>query len=453
MRVAFRCDGDRRIGAGHVARCAQLARAFEAAGADVVLVGRHEGVAAELAAGLAAEPELPADVDAVVVDSYEIPAAELEALAQRLPLAVVEDGERPPAVAAVLAYHLDAEERTAISAGAVALLGPHYAPIRPGCAAARRARGRGFGLVTVGGGEAGEHLVSEAAAALDELAQEVRVVGPGGAPATPDEMLELIAAADVAVSAAGSTPYELACAGVPSVIVAVAANQVPIARAFDRAGLAIGLEEPSGLAAAVRKLGDAELRARVAAAGPAAIDGYGAFRARDALTAVFAGREPPRPLRYRPATAADSELLLAWRNDPEVREVSRDTRAVEREHHEAWLAGVLLDANRTLLVVEEAGEPAGTVRFDREADRCEISVTVAPGRRGGGVGSRAIREAAELELAARPGLSGVVAEVQERNVRSLRAFERAGYRRLPERPREGSLLLALDRAGLRRRLH
>jgi RimJ/RimL family protein N-acetyltransferase len=126
---------------------------------------------------------------------------------------------------------------------------------------------------------------------------------------------------------------------------------------------------------------------------------------------------------------------------------------VAREQHEGWLASTLADPNRTLLVVEQNAEPAGTVRFDDEGERAEISVTMAPGRRGGGLGARAIREAAELELAARPRLREVVAVVQKSNNRSLRAFERAGYRGPPEGEREGSVVLTLDRAGLRARLH
>lgn len=450
--IAFRCDGDSRVGAGHVARCAQIARASEAAGVDVVMAGTYEGVAAQLVEGLPVASELPDGVEAIVVDSYEISPHEIKLMARRFPVAVVEDGPVAPEVAVVLAYHLDAVERTATAPGSVAVLGPDYAPIRPACVRARRARGLAVGLVTVGGGFAGQHLLDVATEGLRELVGEVRVVAPGSA-VTPEEMLELIAVADVAVSAAGSTPYELACAGVPAVIVAVADNQRPIACAFDRAGLAVGLDDPGGLADAVPKLADAELRDRIAAAGPAAIDGYGAFRARDALLDAFTGRAPAAPLRYRPATRADSDTLLVWRNDPEVREMSRSTEPVEREHHEAWLAGALADPDRALLVVEDAGKPAGTVRFDREGDHAEISVTVAPGRRGGGVGSRAIREAAELELAARPSLRLIIAEVHERNVRSLRAFEKAGYRSLPERRREDSLLLALDREGLRARLH
>jgi spore coat polysaccharide biosynthesis predicted glycosyltransferase SpsG/RimJ/RimL family protein N-acetyltransferase len=441
--IALRCDGDDRVGAGHVARCVQLARAFQAAGTEVLMCGSYSGVSAQLVADLpTAPPPLPERVGAVVVDSYEIPAEDVEALARELPVAVLEDGPRAPAVGAVVAYHLDSAERTAIPDGAAAALGPDYAPIRPGCVRARRPRGLERGLVTIGGGSAGEHLVSAAEAALSGLVAEI-VRGQGVA---PDEMLELIAAADVAVSAAGSTPYELACAGVPAVIVAVADNQRPIAREFERGGLALAGE----LEEVVPRLGDPAVRERLARQGPATVDGYGAFRARDALLAAFAGQPLPEPLRYRPATIADLDLLLEWRNDPEVRAVSRNTGVIAREDHERWLSGVLADPDRTLLVVEQAGHPAATVRFDREGDQAEISVTVAPERRGGGVGARAIREAAELELAAWPSLAAVIAEVQERNVRSLRAFERAGYRVLPGRPRADSLRLALDRAGLRR---
>ena len=127
------------------------------------------------------------------------------------------------------------------------------------------------------------------------------------------------------------------------------------------------------------------------------------------------------------ARAADGHLLLAWRNDEAVRAVSHTTHEVAPAEHASWLARVLADPDRTLLVVEREGEPVGTVRLDREGDEATISVTVAPEQRARGVGVQAIRQTTELELAARPQLAGVVALVKAENAASQRAFERAGY--------------------------
>jgi RimJ/RimL family protein N-acetyltransferase len=214
---------------------------------------------------------------------------------------------------------------------------------------------------------------------------------------------------------------------VPAAVVALADNQRRVVAAFAERGLALGAPAPRELAAAVAGLARPDTRARLAAAGPAAVDGYGAFRARDGLRALFAGAEPPPVLRYRPARADDAQLLLDWRNDPATRAASRSTAPVEPEQHERWLAAALADPERVLLVVEQGSEPVGTLRFDLAAGESEISVTIAPARRGQGLASQAIAEACELVLAARPALGRIVAEVRAENEASAAGFERAGF--------------------------
>jgi UDP-2,4-diacetamido-2,4,6-trideoxy-beta-L-altropyranose hydrolase len=454
--IAFRCDGGARVGAGHVARCLQLALAHEAAGIPTLFVGRYDGIAAGLleAAGLAtAAPidDIPLGVSpeaaAVVVDSYEIPGAEVKRAAAQRPVACVVDDGPVPAATAILSYHLDAAERLEVPAGTAAVLGVDYAPVSPLLAAGRRPRGCATALVTAGGGETGLGLAERATRQLLAMdpALEILVAAPGPARVVDARvtwgtraggLTGAIAWADIAVSAAGSTPYDLACAGVPAALHAVADNQQPIARAFIAAALA---------AADAAALGAREVRERLAAAGPRAIDGYGAFRARDALVAVLGGGPVAAPLRQRPAAMADAELLLKWRNEPAVREMSRSPEPIADRDHRAWLAAVLDDPRRTLLVLECQGRPVGTVRFDRTADAAEISVTLDPAARGGGLGTRAIAETTELELAARPELRAVVAEVQTRNLPSLRAFERAGYERAPRAAAAGNTLLLRPR--------
>ena len=133
-------------------------------------------------------------------------------------------------------------------------------------------------------------------------------------------------------------------------------------------------------------------------------------------------------LSLRPATEADSARLREWRNDPEARAASRNTAEVGPEEHAAWLAAVLADPDRQLLICELDGEPVGQVRFDRlNEHRYEISVALAASARGRGLSSRLLSKAVEWLRASHPDAE-VEAHVREGNARSLAAFRRAGFR-------------------------
>jgi spore coat polysaccharide biosynthesis predicted glycosyltransferase SpsG/RimJ/RimL family protein N-acetyltransferase len=441
--IFLRCDGDERIGAGHVGRCVQIARALQSAGAEVALAGSYSGVAERLiaAAGIPAVAPgsgrlgVPVGADGVVLDSYEFPMPEIEALGRDLPVAAISDGGPVPRVAAVLDYHLDAAPGV--------LKGPDYAPVSPRYAAARRPRGFERALLSLGGSRAGGRLLEGAAAALEDLGLEVSVVGAA------ESLEELAGRADVAVSGAGLTAYELACAGVPSLLLAIADSQRRVASAFEKRSIALALdagEQPASprLRVAVGALAGEALRAGLAAAGPAAVDGYGAFRVRDALLAAFGAKGAPRVLRYRPAGEHDGARLLEWRNDPSVRKVSRHKEPIGPDEHERWLASVLVDPRRPVFVVEEGRRPAGSVRFDVGSDSAEISIALTPHRRGHGIGTQAIRESSELLLASHPELTRVAAEVEAGNRASVGAFERAGFMPTGEGP-TGRALLVLER--------
>lgn len=133
-------------------------------------------------------------------------------------------------------------------------------------------------------------------------------------------------------------------------------------------------------------------------------------------------------LIVRAAAETDAELLLAWRNDPETRRWSRNGDPVDPADHRAWLRRVLGDDRRMLLVVEDDAGPVGTARWDDEGgDTWEVSVTVAPGRRGGGLAGPMLGEA-ERVLLERAGPVTALAVVHQDNAASVRLFTRSGYR-------------------------
>jgi RimJ/RimL family protein N-acetyltransferase len=301
------------------------------------------------------------------------------------------------------------------------------------------------------------------------------------------ELPQLLAKADFAVAAAGTSVIELACIGTPFALVAVADNQLAGYRRAVAAELGHGLGTLDELrrdpAAATR------LRQLVLDGPPTPrveIDGLGAQRvvanwqeALDARTRqhpaparpspVHAAalsvwpRDRPRtmpspppchaaalpdtsartsttsqsqaavPLIARLATDDDSLLILRWRNDPVTRAVSRNHDPVPWADHQPWFHKAIRDDARAVYIVELGGQPVGTVRFDQEtATLWEVSINLAPEARGRGLG-KAVLAAAEQAFAPTHHGVSLKATVLGGNAASAGLFEGSGYR--PAAPR------------------
>jgi spore coat polysaccharide biosynthesis predicted glycosyltransferase SpsG len=301
-RIAIRCDGGATIGAGHVARCRPLALAFREHACDPHFVGRFDGLAAALATstGLSLEPPGqgplgvdPSRFDAAIVDLYDVDVC---ALARELPVATPGEASHCADAGVRIDYHLD---RDASEDGPRLLAGPTYAPIDPAFAQARRDRaGVELALMTLGGSEAVRALAPSLTRGLAEAFPGAALLMTAGLPAAdgvsveqwPDgAMLPAAAArADLAVTAAGLTAYELACAGVPFLALVVVDNQERVGRALQQTGAGLVLDVRAGLDSSLleqrlRQLADPAVRARLATTGERLLDGGGARRATAAL--------------------------------------------------------------------------------------------------------------------------------------------------------------------------
>lgn len=312
-RVAFRCDGNDQIGAGHVARCLHLAMAFAQLGWTASFVGAYEGLAAWLleragAHTRAAEPDAPCGIlveryDVAVVDSYAIAPASICELARELPLVTLAEANRCPARGILLDYHLD---RTEPSDDRL-LAGPSFAPLDPAFAGAGRAGEEVRKvLVTVGGSRRARTLLSQIASIASSAFPDADILLAAGAqsetnePAvpraielpTPSSLVDALPEIDLAITAAGLTAYELASAGVPLATIALTANQRRVVDGLRGRNLALCLDLASGdsladLPPALRRLRDRGLRRRLSERGMRVFDGQGASRAAIALTELF----------------------------------------------------------------------------------------------------------------------------------------------------------------------
>ena len=335
--LLVRADANVQIGTGHVMRCLALAQEWQDAGGSVTFAMRAPDAAIRrrLEVEKVVIEEIAGNEDAaetiyiarrsgahwVVVDGYGFQAEYQRAIQSGgFPVLFVDDyghgGEYTAEL--VLNQNLSADERLYAdrSAKTRLLLGTDYALLRREFRA-RGARRNLFApvarnvLITMGGADA-ENVSETALAAVMHLnLAEVEVklaVGPAnphlddlrsqangsGIPVAvvdaPSQMPELMEWADVAVSAAGSTSWELLFMQVPFVGISVADNQRPSARRLSEMGLAVMLDWSSqmrseDIASALKALiPDAHRRSVMARRGRELVDGRGVERVIAAMT-------------------------------------------------------------------------------------------------------------------------------------------------------------------------
>ncbi len=298
--LLVRADASSGIGTGHVMRCLALAQAWRRTGGQVHFLHaavtpalderiRSEGFetgAITLAAGSVEDARTTVararalGCSWIVADGYAFGAVwQREIKAAGLRLLLLDDYGHAEH------YHADVVLNQNASADATLyarrdpatrlLLGPRYALLReefvaraaaPDAGGARGAPVRV--LVTLGGSDP-ENVTGLVIAALGRLSGiEATVVVGGSNPnlaavqaavaAAPvpvrlvvnsHHMPELMAGADVAISAAGSTVWELAFMGLPAALIVTADNQAAIADAVARAGAGLHLGRHTALSA------------------------------------------------------------------------------------------------------------------------------------------------------------------------------------------------------------
>lgn len=128
----------------------------------------------------------------------------------------------------------------------------------------------------------------------------------------------------------------------------------------------------------------------------------------------------------RAARLDDSHRVWTWRNDVETRRASFDSAPILLPAHDTWFRESLDRADRRLYIVLADETENGVVRLDIAGREAEVSVHLAPGSRGRGIGTLALRAAADLAFATLD-LERLEARVKSGNPASRRAFLNAGF--------------------------
>jgi len=289
--------------------------------------------------------------------------------------------------------------------------------------------------VVVGGSNPHENEIRTAAEATDATMEVLCNV---------DDMASLMAESDVAVSAGGSTCWELAFMGVPNAIIILADNQEGIAKGLDKTGAAVNMgrfreDTPKRIASEVADLlNNDERRLGYVNVGQTLVDGYGVDRAAKRLNQGFWLRE---------VRDEDCKRLWEWANDPDVRKRSYDSAPIPWSDHQDWFDHKIASPSCVIYIAELRSKAVGQIRFDVDKHVATVSVVVAPGCRGEGIGTKLIREGSERFLYQYSGAKRVDAYIKTENAPSVRAFKKAGYQTQERLPVEGALSYRLCYSG------
>ncbi len=246
-----------------------------------------------------------------------------------------------------------------------------------------------------------------------------------------ENIAEIMAQADLALCAGGTTTWERFCLGLPSLVVTIANNQIPFTRDLHRDGLLRWLGNSQDVDASIlskelmQAVKDTEWNRQEAELGMQLVDGKGAQCVASLLLAGPGAGE----LVARKAVEQDCTLLWHWVNDPEVRRSAFNTKTVSWEDHKAWFITKLQDPESTIFVIVFGTSPIGQVRFQRENDHYSIHYSLARQYRGFGLGKTMLALAIQTFRAM--GRTGdMVAEVKSFNAPSSKIFERLGFQEI-----------------------
>ncbi len=331
--IYIRTDANPNIGMGHIMRCLSIADAFHSEGQDVTFINADDNIKILIEQrGFAdfilysdyrdMESELHSwdalDVrheDYIIVDSYYVTWYYFESLRAKVDhkLVYIDDCMAFPYPVDVLVnYNIYGrkENYTALYLDAgmeppQLIMGPTYAPLRsmfcdlPKKQQPERVRDV---LISTGGTDPFHIALSLVklcpqnfmyhvlVGMLNSDGEEIRKIAKENPHIILHEnvsdMVNLIRSCDIAVSAAGSTLYEICACGVPVITYVIADNQKPGAEAFVKEGLAINLGDlRKGLFSAERIIDavedlsrDYKKRVKIGTHMQDLIDGYGAHR-------------------------------------------------------------------------------------------------------------------------------------------------------------------------------
>ncbi|MGR5142805.1 UDP-2,4-diacetamido-2,4,6-trideoxy-beta-L-altropyranose hydrolase [Photobacterium sp. DNB23_23_1] len=247
-----------------------------------------------------------------------------------------------------------------------------------------------------------------------------------------EDMAGLMLAHTIAIGAPGTTSWERACLGLPSIIVPLAENQQTISHNLNEAKVAIPIEVEDiadQLDAGIERIITNYDNFRENAF--SICDGYGAKRVASVISS-FDQIKGGEQIILRKACHDDIKQVYDWQCLPETRKFALNSTVPSWEEHRSWMKKQVVNPHCLFYIAEKYinGEffSVGVVRLNRQKSCCYlISIFVDPQYFGQGIASQCLSILDDIH----PDIV-INATVLKENTASQRLFSKAGYMQLTD---------------------
>ncbi|MEZ8887943.1 UDP-2,4-diacetamido-2,4,6-trideoxy-beta-L-altropyranose hydrolase [Vibrio sp. 10N.247.311.14] len=239
-----------------------------------------------------------------------------------------------------------------------------------------------------------------------------------------DNMAELMVQHHIAIGAPGTTSWERACLGLPSIIIPLADNQKTVTKQLVKAGAAIQVTL-SDISSKLRNAYQIVINEwnQLRFTSLSLCDGLGAFRVTQCVNHLLA--EKRNAILLRPATQANIRQVYDWQVLPETRKYALTPEVPKWEEHQEWMKAKLAIASDYFYMIESLSTHSniGVIRLDKQTNgEYLISIFVQPESFGQGYAKQALINVDSLH----PDMT-IHATVMETNSASQHLFRSANY--------------------------
>jgi len=465
LKVYILTEGSSTIGFGHITRCLSLYQAFKEWGikpkliinGDESIKGLIKGTDYEITNWLKQQEILGMlkDSDIVIIDSYLANREFYENLSKIVKLPVyIDDNKRidyPEGIVVngnIHAKDLDYPRKRGITY----LLGTEYIPLRREFWEVPRKEIRNTveSIMITFGGDDVRNMTPRILKLLSKHHPNLKkhvIIGKGFNNIKEIESVadintsliyfpnaerikQVMLDSDIAISAGGQTLYELARVGIPTIVVAVAENQLKSIESWQRSGFVDYAgwwenkeELDRRILSFLETLEAINIRLKKSNVGQSFVDGKGSLRTVKKILEFFIKKE----LVFRKAKKEDIWDIYEISNDKSVRQVSLNPNPIDRNEHTVWF---LKHYASNFYVLEFRKVVIGQIRFDiKNGNKAIVSISIHKNFRRLKLGMFLLLKALDEFLRKNPNVKKVVAVIKKNNLASRVLFERIGFRK------------------------